>query len=117
MTSIYCQIRRLFQSVKLRFVSNATILCTKSRKWYFFAFLDNNTLCTSWLSNGITFHNWYYTMLILKKKRIYTSPETIVVQSDLEGLLCTSGFKTLQVDELHNINADDTVTEQLYFEF
>lgn len=56
-------------------------------------------------------------MLILKKKRIYTSPETIVVQSDLEGLLCTSGFKTLQVDELHNINADDTVTEQLYFEF
>jgi len=56
-------------------------------------------------------------MLILKKKRIYTSPETIVVQSDLEGLLCTSGFKTLQVDELHNVNAYNTDNEQLYFEF
>ena len=56
-------------------------------------------------------------MLKLKKMLLYASPRTEVVQSDLEGLLCSSGYKTLQVDEIHNINAYNTDNEQLYFEF
>ena len=58
-------------------------------------------------------------MLKLKKKRIYTSPRTEVVQSDLEGLLCTSTYKLLYVDELHNINKEvgDEPGTELYFEF
>ena len=58
-------------------------------------------------------------MLKLKKKRIYTSPRTEAVQSDLEGLLCTSTYKLLYVDELHNVNKEvgDEPGTELYFEF
>ena len=58
-------------------------------------------------------------MLKLKKKRIYTSPKTEAVQSDLEGLLCTSTFELMYVDELHNINEEvgDAPGTELYFEF
>ena len=56
-------------------------------------------------------------MLKLKKMLLYASPRIEVVQSDLEGLLCSSGHKTLQVDEIHNINAYNADNEQLYFEF
>ena len=54
-----------------------------------------------------------------KTRRIYQSPCTKVAEVDLEGLVCTSGFKTLQVDQLHNINADTeaAAAEELYFEF
>lgn len=54
-----------------------------------------------------------------KTRRIYQSPCTKVAEIDLEGLVCTSGFKTLQVDQLHNINADTeaAAAEELYFEF
>ena len=43
-------------------------------------------------------------MLLLKKKRIYTSPKTVMTEADLEGLICTSVFKAVQVDQIHNIN-------------
>ena len=56
-------------------------------------------------------------MKALKKKRSYSCPAMVETQSDLEGLLCTSAFKTLQVDQLHNINADSAPAEELYFEF
>ena len=54
-----------------------------------------------------------------KTRRIYQSPHTKVAEVDLEGLICTSGFKTMQVDQLHNINADAEAmkAEELYFEF
>ena len=54
-----------------------------------------------------------------KTRRIYQSPCTKVAEVDLEGLVCLSGFKTLQVDQLHNINADAeaVAAEELYFEF
>ena len=65
----------------------------------------------------INSYNWYYTMFSLKTRKTYQSPHTEVTEVDLEGLVCTSGFQTLQVDELRNVNADNTATEQLYFEF
>ena len=53
-----------------------------------------------------------------KTRRIYQSPYTKVAEVDLEGLVCTSAFKKVQVDELHNMNkanpADDV--EPFYFE-
>lgn len=54
-----------------------------------------------------------------KKRKMYLSPRTSSAEVDLEGLVCTSGFKTLQVDQLHNINADPeaAAAEELYFEF
>lgn len=76
-----------------------------------------NILDLSHFLSEFTFYNWYYTMLKLKKMLLYASPRIEVVQSDLEGLLCSSGHKTLQVDEIHNINAYNTDNEQLYFEF
>lgn len=69
---------------------------------------------------SISFHNWYYTMFSLKTSKIYQSPRTKVAEVDLEGLVCTSGFKRLQVDELHNMNVDDDATganSEHYFEF
>ena len=53
----------------------------------------------------------------MKTKRKFVSPHVKVAETDLEGLICTSGFKTLQVDQLRNVNADNTDNEQLYFEF
>ena len=47
----------------------------------------------------------------------YQKPRVNEAVVDLEGLVCTSGFKTLQVDQLRNVNADNTDNEQLYFEF
>ena len=56
-------------------------------------------------------------MFSLKTRKTYQSPRTKVAEVDLEGLVCTSGYQTLQVDELRNVNADNTANEQLYFEF
>ena len=58
-------------------------------------------------------------MLLLKKKRIYTSPKTVVTEADLEGLICSSVEFRMQVDEIHYINADPEAAakESLYFEF
>ena len=42
----------------------------------------------------------------MKTKRIYASPHVKVAETDLEGLVCTSGFENTQVDRLHNINAE-----------
>ena len=55
----------------------------------------------------------------MKTKRRFVSPQLKVAETDLEGLICTSGFKTMQVDQLHNINADAAAmeAEELYFEF
>ena len=55
----------------------------------------------------------------MKTKRQFISPHVKVAETDLEGLICTSGFKTMQVDQLHNINADAAAmeAEELYFEF
>ena len=54
----------------------------------------------------------------MKTKRIYASPHVKVAETDLEGLICTSAFKAVQVDELHNMNkanpAEDV--EPFYFE-
>ena len=55
-----------------------------------------------------------------KTRRIYQSPCTKVAEVDLEGLVCTSGFKRLQVDELHNMNVGeghDGAGSEHYFEF
>lgn len=68
----------------------------------------------------INSYNWYYTMFSLKTRKTYQSPCTKVAEVDLEGLVCTSGFKRLQVDELHNMNIDDDATganSEHYFEF
>ena len=55
----------------------------------------------------------------MKTKLKFIPPHVKVAEADLEGLVCTSAFKTLQVDELHNINADADVAdaEVMYFEF
>ena len=54
-----------------------------------------------------------------KKRKMYLSPRTSSAEVDLEGLVCFSGNKTLNVDQLHNINADTeaAAAEELYFEF
>ena len=58
-------------------------------------------------------------MFSLKTRKIYQSPRTKVAEVDLEGLLCTSTFKLMYVDELHNINEEvgDAPGTELYFEF
>ena len=59
-------------------------------------------------------------MFSLKTKKTYQSPHTKVYEVDLEGLVCTSGNKVLQVDELHNMNVGDEATganSEHYFEF
>lgn len=60
-------------------------------------------------------------MFTLKKqKKVYQSPLTIVAEVDLEGLVCTSAFKAVQVDELRNKNAEKdaegNTLEPFYFE-
>lgn len=55
-----------------------------------------------------------------KTRRIYQSPHTSVTEVDLEGLVCTSGFKAVNVDELHNMNVGDGhdgAGSEHYFEF
>lgn len=58
-------------------------------------------------------------MMTLVKKRSYEDPVTTVTQADLEGLICGSVDYLLEVDELHNMNADSAVQaeENFYFEF
>ena len=57
-------------------------------------------------------------MMTLKKKRSYEDPLTTVMQADLEGLICASiDYIEVQADELHNMNADESVEEPLYLEF
>ena len=56
----------------------------------------------------------------MKTKRQFISPQVKVAETDLEGLICTSGFKRLQVDELHNMNVGeghDGAGSEHYFEF
>ena len=56
--------------------------------------------------------------MTLKKKRSYEDPLTTVTQADLEGLICASiDYIEVQADELHNMNADESVEEPLYLEF
>ncbi len=58
-------------------------------------------------------------MMTLKKKRSYEDPLTTVTQADLEGLICASVLYLMEVDELHNMNADEDAqdAENFYFEF
>ena len=58
-------------------------------------------------------------MMTLKKKRSYEDPLTTVTQADLEGLICASVLYLMEVDELHNMNADEAAQaeENFYFEF
>ena len=53
------------------------------------------------------------------KTRKYQAPTALVTHMALESNLCLSAFQTLQVDELHNINADSEAleAEETYFEF
>ena len=60
-------------------------------------------------------------MVTFWKKRPYEDPRTIVTQADLEGLICSSVLYLMEVDELHNMNAEvdssGNPVEQLYLEF
>lgn len=59
-------------------------------------------------------------MFSLKTRKTYQSPHTKVYEVDLERLVCTSAFKAVNVDELHNINADrgkDGPGSETYLEF
>ena len=59
-------------------------------------------------------------MLRKRTKKDYLVPRSAVTEVDLEGLVCTSGFKRLQVDELHNMNVGeghDGAGSDHYFEF
>ena len=60
-------------------------------------------------------------MFSLKKtKKAYQTPRTAVAEVDLEGLVCTSVYTKVMVDETRNINAekrDGKDIEPLYFEF
>ena len=56
-------------------------------------------------------------MLTFKKKRSYVDPRTIVTQADLEGLICASVLYLMEVDEAHNMNADDEVQDDINFYF
>ena len=59
----------------------------------------------------------------MKTKRQFISPQVKVAEADLEGLVCTSGFKALNVDELQNMNLEkngvkhDGPGTEHYFEF
>ena len=46
-----------------------------------------------------------------KTRRIYQSPCTKVAEVDLEGLVCTSAYKKVQVDQLHNMNDPNHLDE------
>ena len=54
-----------------------------------------------------------------KKSQKYQAPLAAVTEVQLESLICLSAFVTMQVDELHNINADEEAAEaeEMYFEF
>ena len=59
-------------------------------------------------------------MLRKRTKKDYLVPRSAVTEVDLEGLVCTSGFKRLQVDELHTMNVGeghDGAGSDHYFEF
>ena len=56
-------------------------------------------------------------MMTLKKKRSYEDPLTTVTQADLEGLICSSVLYLMEVDELHNMNADPEVQDDVNFYF
>ena len=53
------------------------------------------------------------------KTRKYQSPKVTEAEIQLERMFCLSAFQTLQVDQLHNINADSEAlkAEEMYFEF
>jgi hypothetical protein len=53
------------------------------------------------------------------KTRKYQSPKVLETEIQLERMFCLSAFQTLQVDQLHNINADSEAlkAEEMYFEF
>lgn len=46
-----------------------------------------------------------------KRKKIYSYPQTSVAEIDLEGLVCTSVYKKVQVDQLHNMNDPNHLDE------
>ena len=59
-------------------------------------------------------------MAILKKtRREYHSPRVVTAQVDTMSTFCTSVRFNIQVDELHNMNADDdgVAGGAHYFEF
>ena len=53
------------------------------------------------------------------KTRKYQSPKVLETEVQLERMFCLSAFQTLQVDQLHNINAvsEASAAEEMYFEF
>lgn len=55
----------------------------------------------------------------MKKKKKYLPPKAVVCPLELEGFVCQSGLTlNVQVDEIHNINADsDADPDDFYFEF
>ena len=57
---------------------------------------------------------------VKKTRKAYQVPRAAVSEVDLEGLICTSGFNALHVDELHNMNygeGHDGAGSEHYFEF
>ena len=54
---------------------------------------------------------------LLKRKRVYEAPRTALVSAGEQGLICSSFFISAEVDELHNVNADDDPDEYFDFEF
>lgn len=57
----------------------------------------------------------------MKTKRKFVSPQVKVAETYLEGLICLSAFKAVNVDEHRNVNKSikdgDYTSEPLYFEF
>lgn len=55
----------------------------------------------------------------MKTKRQFISPQVKVAEADLEGLVCTSVYKLVQVDEHRNVNKfeNDDRGSALYFEY
>jgi len=47
----------------------------------------------------------------MKTKRQFISPQVKVAETDLEGLVCTSVFKRVQVDQLRNMNDPNSLDE------
>ena len=58
-------------------------------------------------------------MFSLKTSKTYQSPRTKVAEVDLEGLVCTSVYKLVQVDEHRNVNREEGGERgsALYFEY
>ena len=56
-------------------------------------------------------------MVTFSKKRPYVDPFTTVTQADLEGLICASVLYLMEVDEAHNMNADEEVKDDINFYF